>query len=124
MGMDIVLFFIMAIVVIIMLVVFFRFFPVGLWITAAASGVHASIFSMIGMRFRRINPSKVVLPMIKATKAGLKVNMNELEAHLLAGGSVDRVVDALIAPRRARRSRWSLSRAAPSTSPGATCSRP
>lgn len=102
MGMDIVLFFIMAIVVIIMLVVFFRFFPVGLWITAAASGVHASIFSMIGMRFRRINPSKVVLPMIKATKAGLKVNMNELEAHLLAGGSVDRVVDALIAAQSAQ----------------------
>ena len=102
MGMDVILFFVIAIVVIIMLVVFFRFFPIGLWISAAASGVHISIFSMVGMRFRRINPSKVVLPMIKATKAGLKVNMNELEAHLLAGGSVDRVVDALIAAQSAQ----------------------
>ena len=56
---------------------------------------------MVGMRLRRINPSKVVLPMIKATKAGLRLNMNELEAHLLAGGSVDRVVDALIAAQSA-----------------------
>ena len=102
MGMDMILFFVIAIVVVIMLVVFFRFFPIGLWISAAASGVHISIFSMVGMRFRRINPSKVVLPMIKATKAGLKVNMNELEAHLLAGGSVDRVVDALIAAQSAQ----------------------
>ncbi len=99
---DSILFFIIAIVLIILLVVFFRFFPIGLWISAAASGVHISIFSMVGMRFRRINPSKVVLPMIKATKAGLNVNMNELEAHLLAGGSVDRVVDALIAAQSAQ----------------------
>ena len=102
MGIDMILFFVIAIVVVIMLVVFFRFFPIGLWISAAASGVHISIFSMVGMRFRRINPSKVVLPMIKATKAGLQVNMNELEAHLLAGGSVDRVVDALIAAQSAQ----------------------
>lgn len=99
---DMILFPIIAFVLIIVLVMFFRFFPIGLWISAAASGVHISIFSMVGMRLRRINPSKVVLPMIKATKAGLKVNMNELEAHLLAGGSVDRVVDALIAAQSAQ----------------------
>ena len=99
---DTILFFIIAVVLIVMLAVFLRFFPIGLWISAAASGVHISIFSMVGMRLRRINPSKVVLPMIKATKAGLKVNMNELEAHLLAGGSVDRVVDALIAAQSAQ----------------------
>ena len=99
---DMVLFPIIAFVLIIVLVMFFRFFPIGLWISAAASGVRISIFSMVGMRLRRINPSKVVLPMIKATKAGLKVNMNELEAHLLAGGSVDRVVDALIAAQSAQ----------------------
>ena len=99
---DMILFPIIAVAVIIVLILFFTFFPIGLWISAAASGVHISIFSMVGMRLRRINPSKVVLPMIKATKAGLKVNMNELEAHLLAGGSVDRVVDALIAAQSAQ----------------------
>ncbi len=92
---------VMVVVILILVIIFFRFFPVGLWISAAASGVHISIFSMVGMRLRRINPSKVVLPMIKATKAGLRLNMNELEAHLLAGGSVDRVVDALIAAQSA-----------------------
>ncbi len=93
---------VIIVALIILLVLFFSFFPLGLWISAAASGVHISIFSLVGMRFRRINPSKIVLPMIKATKAGLKVNMNELEAHLLAGGSVDRVVDSLIAAQSAQ----------------------
>ena len=95
-------FLILLAVILILLVVFFTFFPLVLWISAAASGVHISIFSLVGMRFRRINPSKIVLPMIKATKAGLNVNMNELEAHLLAGGSVDRVVDSLIAAQSAQ----------------------
>ena len=67
------------------LIMFFRLFPLALWISAAASGVRISIFSMIGMRFRRINPSKVVLPMIKATKAGLKVNMNEHQVLNILG---------------------------------------
>ena len=98
---DTVLFFIIAVVIIIMLAVFLRFFPIGLWISAAASGVRISIWSMVGMRFRRINPSKVVLPMIKATKAGLDVTINELETLLLAGGNVDRVVDAPIASQSA-----------------------
>ena len=93
---------VIIVAVIILLVLFFSFFPLGLWISAAASGVKISIFSLVGMRFRRINPSKIVLPMIKATKAGLDVNMNELEAHLLAGGSVDRVVDSLIAAQSAQ----------------------
>ena len=93
---------VLIVAAIILLVLFFSFFPLGLWISAAASGVRISIFSLVGMRFRRINPSKIVLPMIKATKAGLDVNMNELEAHLLAGGSVDRVVDSLIAAQSAQ----------------------
>ena len=98
---DTILLFVIALVLIVMLAVFLRFFPIGLWISAAASGVRISIWSMVGMRFRRINPSKVVLPMIKATKAGLDVTINELETLLLAGGNVDRVVDALIASQSA-----------------------
>ena len=46
-------------------------------------------------------PEKIVLPLIKANKAGLDVNVNQLEAHYLAGGDVDNVVDALIAAHRA-----------------------
>ncbi len=91
----------LVIVIVVLLIVFFNFFPLSLWISAVASGVKISISTLIGMRFRRINPSRIVLPLIKATKAGLHVNMNEMEAHLLAGGNVDRVINALIAAQSA-----------------------
>ncbi len=80
---------------------FLHFVPLGLWISALAAGVNVGIFTLIGMRLRRVNPSQIVLPLVKANKAGLNVNVNQLEAHYLAGGDVDRVVDALIAAERA-----------------------
>ncbi len=82
--------------------VFLNFVPLGLWISALASGVSVSIFNLIGMRLRRVPASHIVLPLIKANKAGLDVNVNQLEAHYLAGGNVDRVIDALIAAHRAQ----------------------
>ena len=81
--------------------IFFQFVPVGLWISALAAGVNISIFNLVGMRLRRVPPDKIVLPLIKANKAGLDMNSNQLEAHYLAGGNVDRVIDALIAAHRA-----------------------
>lgn len=80
---------------------FFSFIPVGLWISAFAANVRVGIFTLIGMRLRRVVPSRIVNPMIKATKAGIEVSINKLEAHYLAGGNVDRVVNALIAAQRA-----------------------
>lgn len=82
--------------------VFLHFVPIGLWISALAADVHVGIFTLIGMRMRRVPPAKIVMPLIKANKAGLDVNVNQLEAHYLAGGNVDRVVDALIAAQRAQ----------------------
>jgi len=75
--------------------------PLGLWISALAAGVRIGIFTLIGMRLRRVAPSKIVNPLIKANKAGLDLNVNKLEGHHLAGGNVDRVVNALIAAQRA-----------------------
>lgn len=92
---------IIAAIVLVAVLVFFAVVPVGLWISAIASGVKISIFSLIGMKIRRVSPRKIVAPMIKATKAGIKVRSNELEAHFLAGGNVDSVVNALIAAERA-----------------------
>lgn len=46
-------------------------------------------------------PSRIVIPLIKARKAGLDLGVNQLEAHYLAGGNVDNVVNALIASERA-----------------------
>lgn len=88
-------------VVLILLILFFNFVPMGLWISAIASGVKVGIFNLVGMRLRRVRPNKIIMPMIKATKAGLKVTINQLEAHFLAGGNVDSVVNALIAAERA-----------------------
>ncbi|MFP4660702.1 MAG: flotillin-like protein FloA [Halanaerobiales bacterium] len=80
---------------------FFYFIPVGLWISALAAGVKIGIFNLIGMRLRRVPPSIIVGPMIKSHKAGISIKSDQLEAHYLAGGNVDRVVDALIAAQRA-----------------------
>ena len=80
---------------------FLHFVPIGLWISALAAGVPVNIFTLMGMRLRRVDPNKIVMPLIKANKAGLSLNVDQLEAHYLAGGNVDRVVDALIAAQRA-----------------------
>ena len=80
---------IVAAVVVVILIMFFSFVPVGLWISSMASGVRVGIFTLI------------ILPLIKATKAGIALQVNQLEAHYLAGGNVDGVVDALIAAERA-----------------------
>ncbi len=85
----------------IVIAVLFSFIPVGLWISALAAGVRVGIFTLIGMRLRRVPPAKIVNPMIKADKAGINISVNQLEAHYLAGGNVDRVVNALIAAERA-----------------------
>jgi uncharacterized protein YqfA (UPF0365 family) len=95
--------FMIAIVVValIFLGILLSFVPVMLWVSALAAGVKISIFTLIGMRLRRVTPSRVVNPLIKAHKAGLGVTTNQLESHYLAGGNVDRVVNALIAAHRA-----------------------
>ena len=91
----------LIIVLLVLISLFFRFVPVGLWITAYFSGVKVGIGNLIGMRLRRVVPKMIINPMIKATKAGLVINTNELEAHYLAGGNVNMVIDALIAAQRA-----------------------
>src|SRR5699024_11208798 len=90
-----------AILIIVALILFLRFVPVGLWVTAYFSGAKVGIGTLIGMRLRRVDPKHIIQPLIKATKAGLKITSNQLEAHHLAGGNVNRVVDALIASQRA-----------------------
>lgn len=93
--------FLMIALAVIVLSVFFTFVPIMLWISALASGVSIGIFTLVGMRLRRVIPSRIVNPLIKAHKAGLNITSNQLESHYLAGGNVDRVIDALIAAERA-----------------------
>lgn len=99
--MDLILQAVGIVIILILIILFFTFIPVGLWITAFFSGVRIRLSTLIGMRLRRVVPSKIVNPMIKATKGGLKLNIEEMEAHHLAGGNVNTLVDALIAAGRA-----------------------
>jgi uncharacterized protein YqfA (UPF0365 family) len=93
---------IIAALVVVFFIVFFSFVPVGLWISAVAAGVKVSLISLVAMRLRRVRPHRIILPLIKADKAGIDITQDLLEAHFLAGGNVDRVVDALIAADKAK----------------------
>ena len=81
--------------------IIFYFIPVGLWFTALLSGVRVSLIQLVFMRWRKVPPQVIVRSMISATKAGLKVNRDELEAHHLAGGNVPSVINALISADKA-----------------------
>ncbi|RMH74998.1 MAG: UPF0365 family protein [Calditrichaeota bacterium] len=90
------------ILIIFFIILFFYYIPIGLWITALAAGVHVSLFSLVGMRLRKIPPSLIINALINARKAGLQeITTDKLETHYLAGGNVKRVVEALIAADKA-----------------------
>lgn len=94
----------LTIIVLVLIVfsLFFYYVPIGLWITAYFSGVRVSIFrDLIGMRLRKVTPGPIIKAEITATKAGLDIEVNKLEAHFLAGGNVQKVVMALISADKA-----------------------
>ena len=100
--MDSVVATIVVVVLLLVLLGFFLYFvPLGLWVTALFSGVRVSIGTLIGMRLRKVPPADIVRPLISATKAGLELDLGQMEAHHLAGGNVGRVVTALISADRA-----------------------
>lgn len=83
-------------------IVFLYFVPVRLWLTAFFSGVHIKLVrDLVGMRLRNVPPATIVKPLITAHKAGIYVETPKLEAHYLAGGNVQKVVNALISADKA-----------------------
>ncbi|NIM51531.1 MAG: flotillin-like protein FloA [Gemmatimonadales bacterium] len=91
----------LAFVAVVAVAALLYYVPVRLWLEAWFSGVRIALTTLVGMRLRKVSPPAVVRPLIAATKAGLDLLINELEAHYLAGGSVDRVVRALISADKA-----------------------
>ena len=89
------------VILIAVLILFVVIIPVPLWIAAVFSGVRISIFSLVGMRLRRVPPTDIVDAMIQARKAGIDIRTDVLEAHYLAGGDIARVVAALVAADKA-----------------------
>ena len=83
------------------LILFLYLVPIGIWFQALVSGVYTSLVQLVFMRFRKVPPSVIVGNLISASKAGLKIKQNDLEAHYLAGGHVGSVVNALISADKA-----------------------
>jgi uncharacterized protein YqfA (UPF0365 family) len=82
--------------------IIFYFIPVGLWFSALISGVRISLLQLILMRWRKVPPSVIARAMIEAHKAGLKdIKRDEMEAHYLAGGHVEKVIHALVSANKA-----------------------
>jgi uncharacterized protein YqfA (UPF0365 family) len=94
-----ILFILLAIVVVILLSIFFYFLKV--WVRAWMSGAYISLLNLLGMKLRNVPPTLIVDARIRAVKAGLPLNTDQLEAHFLAGGDVINVVQALIAADKA-----------------------
>jgi len=93
---------VLLVAAIILLSIFFYYVPFVLWINAKAAGVNVSLLQLFLMRLRKVPPPVIVNAMIEAHKAGLKnITRDQLEAHYLAGGHVERVVHALVSAEKA-----------------------
>ena len=72
-----------------------------LWWQSVLSNATVGLLQIIFMRFRKVRPALIVRVRITAKKAGIDISADELEAHYLAGGDVERVVLALVSARKA-----------------------
>ena len=96
------LIFIVVAISIVVLSVFFYYVPMFLWISAQVSGVRISLIQLFLMRIRKVPANVIVQALIEAHKAGLsEVTRDDLEAHYLAGGKVEKVVHALVSAAKA-----------------------
>ncbi|MCX4310942.1 MAG: flotillin-like protein FloA [Muribaculaceae bacterium] len=87
---------------IIVLCIFFYYVPIFLWISARVSGVRISLIQLGLMRIRKVPAQVITQALIEAHKAGLQeVTRDDLEAHYLAGGNVEKVVHALVSASKA-----------------------
>lgn len=93
---------VIIIAAIVFLSIFFHFVPFFLWLSAKVSGVHISLIQLFLMRIRNVPPNIIVPSLIEAHKAGLRtVTRDNLEAHYMTGGHVQRVVHALVSASKA-----------------------
>lgn len=93
--------FVFGIFIVIVVILLLYLLPIPLWLSAKFANVHISLIQLLFMRFRRVPPSTIVNALVTATKAGIDVQRDLLEAHYLAGGNVSKVVRALISADKA-----------------------
>ncbi len=100
-GSQVGIYLLIAAAILVSLIFFLYLVPLGLWFQALLSGVRISLIQLIVMRWRKVNPNIIVGSMITASKAGIPLQRDQLEAHYMAGGHVQSVVKALISADKA-----------------------
>ena len=101
MAIEFLIFIVVAISIVVLSVIFY-YVPMFLWISAQVSGVRISLIQLFLMRIRKVPANVIVQALIEAHKAGLsEVTRDDLEAHYLAGGKVEKVVHALVSAAKA-----------------------
>jgi uncharacterized protein YqfA (UPF0365 family) len=92
----------LIVLIVVLVVLFFYYVPFFLWLSAKVSGVNMSLIQLFLMRIRKVPPQRIVNALIEGHKAGLKdLKRDELEAHFLAGGHVEKVVHAMVSASKA-----------------------
>ena len=89
-------------IILFLLIILFAIVPVNLWFRCLVSGTYVGIFKLVGMKLRKVNANMVIDAFINAKKAGLDINIDDLETHAMAGGNVNSVVAALISAHSAK----------------------
>ncbi len=89
-------------VLLVLIVLIFAIVPTKTWFVALVSGAHVSMARLIGMKIRRIKVAPIVDAYIMARKAGIDIDISELETHQLAGGDIQKVINALISAHSAK----------------------
>lgn len=89
-------------VVVVILTAIIILVPIGVWFRALASGAHVSMLRLIGMKMRKVDYKRIVDIFIISQKAGLNIEIADLETHHMAGGNIEKVIDALIAAHSAK----------------------
>ena len=92
----------LIVVLIIGIAIFFGIVPVKFWLKAMMSGAYVSASKLVGMKLRNVDLPLIINAYINATKAGVKINVCDLETHYMAGGNVERIVEALIIAQGAK----------------------
>lgn len=89
-------------ILVVLIVLLFAVVPTKTWFVALVSGAHISMARLIGMKMRRIKVAPIVDAYIMARKAGIEIDISELETHQLAGGDIQKVINALISAHSAK----------------------
>ena len=86
----------------IFLAIFLGLVPVSIWIKTMVSGAYIPSYKLIAMRLRNVDVGLIISCYINAKKAGVNISVSDLETHFMAGGNIEKVVDALIVAHGAK----------------------